>query len=1066
MGDDGSTVGQNNPPEANEAARLGSVLISRRRLLALVGAGTGGLVVVTRAEAGILGAPARLFNVIGNILDPLLPPARIAPSASILVARPDDGLFLTLTFANLEIVPHNLAPPQMALRDPTKPGYVMIGLPPQAVFEQAVFDQGSGVTPPTPPVPAEMSGPSRVVLLVAPGAAPFAYNLPTVLGMSAFPLSVSDVAESGSGASLPLAPPAPTETAIEAPWRLVLSPRRQAAFSTEVAPVTRSGRTELWHARAVLRRPDGQPDHRPVPVPIRAIWSPDLPVPNGTPLTGPGFPAADTATTGISLTPPQRADLVAATTTAAPAQSSLLLVSPMGASLDVLGAWPERNDVVFWRHRSWLARDNYVRVDKPGFLFPFGFKAVKVSITERVLGGGSAFLRKREFIVVREPTVLYQGAGPDQPDIGQPAGGRSLPFRSATTTTLVSPPLLAVREKIGKGEWVQIAGLPPGKPELRYQLVLTGHDGTTVTADLPAVFVPAGELKSQVATNPAYDPGDMGVIVGLYNSDPVARARRTLGLGGQKLGFVPRRIAAPGGPVPEDPALPTFDLVLRSALATKPAAELLAAFRMNGFPVMDAAQVVLEAVDAIGGTAATKQEIKLDAAYTGAGFGGAANAGEVWANLTSPPKLTVPQKTGGGLSAPALNVAGLSRAFGAVADPGKIATGVFDPKAYFDLSVNLLGGISLADVVLPASGLGSSSDEVPKVVTVRSATTLDTVVSWRPKLTDLANGLFVAGKGDDGRLDLKAVFHTDLANPGGATQTVTGDLRNFELNFVGNSGVLYFIKQKMKRLHFESRNGAKPTVDVVLGASSFEGQLKFLVELQRYLPALPGGITTDVTTAGVRAGLTIAIPSVAIGVVAIQNLSIGVILDLPFDGNQARLGFSFATREHPFAVTVSLFSGGGFLGIGLGTRGVQLIEGSLEFGAAIALDLVVASGSVSITAGIYFKFAQRLDPNGIPLTPAENTVVITGFVRAVGNVEVLGLINISIEFYLGLGFSTEGGGKKVQGVATLTVRVEVLMFSTSVSLTMRKEFSGGPDPFFGDQLTAGDWAGYCAAFAA
>jgi hypothetical protein len=46
------------------------------------------------------------------------------------------------------------------------------------------------------------------------------------------------------------------------------------------------------------------------------------------------------------------------------------------------------------------------------------------------------------------------------------------------------------------------------------------------------------------------------------------------------------------------------------------------------------------------------------------------------------------------------------------------------------------------------------------------------------------------------------------------------------------------------------------------------------------------------------------------------------------------------------------------------------------------------------------------------------------------------------------------------------VRVEVLMFSESVSITVRKEIGSGVDPSFGEQISATDWNNYCAAFAA
>lgn len=967
-----------------------------------------------------------------------------------MLARAEDGLLLALSLVNLSVRPASFGRgPQLALTDPAAAGFVVLGLQSQSVAEQAYFN---ATTEPARPVPAVASGPSRLVLKVAPGSPAMPYDLPTLLNLAAFPLAVSTVAENGGSP----APPEPTDTAIEAPWRLLLSPPGTVAFTAARAPVIRNGRTELWHARAVGRRADGTADPSSRSVPVRAIWTPDL---GSTPLTGPQWALEPNS---VALSVDDRRQLVVATTTPAspgdtrnggPASASLLLVSPMGASLGIGGAWPQRSGVTAWKHRSWLGRDNYVKIDRSGFLFPFGFRATKLSITERLLldGGNVAFLRKQEFVVVREPTITFPGPG-------QPNQGRNLPFTLVTTTTLVSPPLPADadRETVGSGFWV--SG-PTSADLLRYRLVLTTRDGGQVTADLPMIFVPEPDAF-----------GDTTVFVDGFNGAD-ADTRRTLHFDGQKLAFVPRAT--------EETALPTFDVVLTAEPATDNAT-LMADKRLNGYPKMTTAQVHLEVLDAVGGTQVPRTTIELSDKYTAGDLGVppipggvAVNPGEVWANVVKDlPKLEVPQQIGGGLAAPSLDVKGLSRAFGPVADPAGIAAGVFKPDEYFPLDkITLLGGIPLnavLDGTVPSfpDPRGPQGDGVPKVVTVRTGSTVDTTVTWKPVLKRTGDDLFDPGMNN--RLELKAVFHTDVVT-GVTSTTVTGDLRNVTLNFVG-TGLLKFIKQEVKRLHFESREGTKPTVDVQLGKSEFLGELAFLADLQAKLPALPGGIKIDQTPRGVSAGLSIAIPTVGVGVLVVQNLTIGVLLDLPFNGDQAILTFNFATREHPFQVTVSALGGGGFLAVGLGTRGVQQIEGSLEFGAAVALDLGVASGSVSIMAGIYFKYAQKLDAAGRPKEPAGSTVVISGFVRANGTLDVLGLIHVSIEFYLGLTFTPKDAPAipraKVEGTATLSVRVEVLLFSESVEVTMHKEFGAGPDPTFGQQITASDWAAYCAAFAA
>ena len=63
-------------------------------------------------------------------------------------------------------------------------------------------------------------------------------------------------------------------------------------------------------------------------------------------------------------------------------------------------------------------------------------------------------------------------------------------------------------------------------------------------------------------------------------------------------------------------------------------------------------------------------------------------------------------------------------------------------------------------------------------------------------------------------------------------------------------------------------------------------------------------------------------------------------------------------------------------------KNFRVLEAAFEFGAAIALDFGVASGSVSIMAGIYFKL-ETIDDGHIDAT-------LTGYFRLRGEVDVLG----------------------------------------------------------------------------
>jgi hypothetical protein len=75
---------------------------------------------------------------------------------------------------------------------------------------------------------------------------------------------------------------------------------------------------------------------------------------------------------------------------------------------------------------------------------------------------------------------------------------------------------------------------------------------------------------------------------------------------------------------------------------------------------------------------------------------------------------------------------------------------------------------------------------------------------------------------------------------------------------------------------------------------------------------------------------------------------------------------------------------------------------------------------------------------------------------------VLGIITLSMEFYLGFTYLNPG---QCYGEATVSVSISVLFFSVSVSATMQKTFGGGSDPDFKDAISAADWDTYCEAFA-
>ena len=81
-------------------------------------------------------------------------------------------------------------------------------------------------------------------------------------------------------------------------------------------------------------------------------------------------------------------------------------------------------------------------------------------------------------------------------------------------------------------------------------------------------------------------------------------------------------------------------------------------------------------------------------------------------------------------------------------------------------------------------------------------------------------------------------------------------------------------------------------------------------------------------------------------------------------------------------------------------------------------------------AGIYFSWSGT-------------ETILHAYVRACGNVQVLGFIQVSIVIYLALGYHHEASGATaLQGEASITIRVKIGFFSRSFRLTYSQTIHG------------------------
>lgn len=847
-------------------------------------------------------------------------------------------------------------------------------------------------------------------------------------------------------------------TALELPYRLITTPVLPALWRHASEAVTHGGRTELWHTRLSANR-DTALD---TPTRIRAIWSPDYEFSREDLV----HLVNDVKPFRMSLDPLDRKMLVQLMAgynerynqrfAYRPRSSGAdrLHLSALGALLDSEGSWnpavnPDGVDLEQWRHVASLGRDQYVRVVYRGFLFPFGHSASLIKVTERKFENHDglqkrvAVLRQRFFIVVREPLREFSGAG-------HAFSGRNFPFRRVQILTRVTPTLRAPEDSkinlngsdlyksIAAREcfWPSLSGGPFG-----FELRLTDICGQQSTFNMPLLFV-GQEANTDLADE----------IRDLYNDNHDAD-RRGGDLGGQSVCYAP----LPDSPdVSEeenkgDPRLPTHRLAFRAEPIANPGFR-----RPKVYPAVDTARVGVRAVQRMLNKPDALFEVRYADRYKTEAFGGA-NTGEVFLQAAGNPldldfENDVKSDSLGAIGSPQMQIAGLSRKLGPAADLDKVSDEQFDPAAFFD-GAKLLGGISVKDLIGVVSALPLG--DAPKMLSQELSDRIEASFTWDTVITDSDPlGLFVPSAGGTTTLAMSGTSVSPIDNPGAATFAATATLVNFKVNLFD------FITIWFDRLRFESTTGTKPEVLVDLHPGDdtvvFGGPLEFVNKLREVIPmdgfSDPPNLT--VTPSGLTASYSLALPAIGVGVFSLTNVSLGAGFSLPFDSRPVTVRFNFSERQSPFSLTVSMFGGGGFFAIGVGAEGVQEIEAALEFGAGVAINLGVASGSVEVKAGVYFHWLTDL-------------VELSGYVRLHGELSVIGLISASLTFHLQLSYLKQGTKSTVWGEASLVVEIEVLVFSGSVTVHCRREFGGSEsDPTFLDIIPdKPTWASYCEAFA-
>jgi hypothetical protein len=700
--------------------------------------------------------------------------------------------------------------------------------------------------------------------------------------------------------------------------------------------------------------------------------------------------------------------------------------TPLGGTVSLFGPVPGPTpaaDDFAYEHRTSLGRDVSVRDTQWGWLSS-GHRAAITTIAQRVIRGAqildvggsptsstTATMLARAELVVTEPVLDLSAHAGEYAN-----GGREIPFTSLVINTQRHIVDIAVDEGLTRV-------ITRGGAAIHFDLTGMDHLGRAVELRMPLAFLPDGRPASDLAGLMPVDGTQASVAAA-----PIALA--------------PEAGRAPGS---------TSITVAGLGVNAVPGVSR---------PVLPRVDSLLVGIDALTGISEQPPMVtaSLHPSFLAQGLDRGSNP--VGALLALPAmSLDLPTASVGGVGNPGGVVDLISAEKGAVSSAIALTPPSLDQIATAFPLPKLLGTIDLLKLMDTGSfpvvdGLPS----VPQLARTGSPGEETLTYHFEAKLVRSVPEIGISVEPN-----AKLVLDSRITRSGTAAPTVTsnGSVTGITFELAG------IIRLRFERIRFATDAGGKTTVDIDGVEVDFLGAFEFLAEIARVLAGFTGGSgpRVDVDSNGVTAGFQLAIPNLAMGIMQLTNLSIAAFLRIPLDAGPLSFTLDVAKRERPFQATVSMFGGGGFLSLEVTPDGLRRLEASIEFGGSMSLDIIVASGGVSVMAGIYFGLKiEEIDGRRV------QSLDLAAFVRASGHLTVLGIVSIFVEFRLALTYKevTVGGSSHAMlaGTASVTVGVKVLFFSKSVSLTVTREFIGSAsDPSFVDCFDEEDWSDYCLAFA-
>jgi hypothetical protein len=822
-------------------------------------------------------------------------------------------------------------------------------------------------------------------------------------------------------------PPVPTQ--IEIPWKLILSPAPRAGggsvvSSHAVTPATSAaGVTALWLARLQAASGATATDAGLVAYPQRCI---------------PGDPVGGNPDYAPPLAEAQRRKIIAAREAdRLPATARRFELSTIGGSLSVAAKWPE----IEWSQDVILGRDDKVRTVVSGVLYPFGHRAVLDQMTWR------------QFVLPQpSPTPAPPPPGPHPPpgpphpphptdapngNGGGTGNGGTSPqpsqqyamagLKQTATLTIVEPVRTFGHDTaLGRQfpfDEIEILGRVFDVESGAAQFVIYSLAGTVLLFPVRA----GGRNGDVVMHTPMLfvddnAAGDTGALHDAWSKIPQLMSAADAAVPGDAIPPTGVAIPLPGVAInmfaasarandPRDvhevqtlvidvgdeggafwPLISGFtaELPALRALLAQPSVSTVLRYTPDYINQGDAADLALEMVDAAG----------------------------VGIDFTSRPDRS------GGLIAPKYVARKISRLLGPVPLLDHVS-----PDQVF-------GGATLLG--LPLTSVVALSGLAPPGIVPLPGDPPGAAMTWTLPLTPF--GPFQPNASSTATLNVTIA----AAPPSGADGTPTAQtvcqVQNFDFVLPPD--------QPLVTLHFDAVTftqlpGRHPDLAIGHPTVTFGGALLLvnglIQDVQQFIAA--NGPTIRALPSGISAAYTVAIPSVGSGAFTLSNVAASLAVDVPFTAGDVTVSLGFASRDNPFNLSVLALGGGGYIDVELGGTGTGLsrFEASMDFGATLAVDFLVVSAEVHALGGVHF-------------VKTDTTITLDAFLRLGGSVNLFGLVSVSIEMVIILGY--DGADNRLVGRATIVVEVGIAYMHQSVTLDSGDWILAGPSSTAAPQVTA------------